>query len=519
MEIVEGMEFESLAFAVSEWHQDLSCDLLREMTSCFQLENGTEETRRLPSSYIRRQNADINASLLFIALVISFSQTPSFSKLVIHELDIVTFIAENFSAILNPDSDFGLSLLPAKLVLCALLEKLDPTVDSLDAPSIAQLQVLLSTNALSSISLVSESENNIRASILSRVRLGVNIPSSKIDEKALHLQELQEHKAKLDSQIKVLLLGSRDSGKSTFLKQMRLLHDLPFSAQEIEAYRQLIFSNLIFGMKYILDAMVDMDLKVAEDNISYVNLIENATDIRDEQAFPRASLTPLTALWADPGIQCAYERGNEFASPENLDYYFSEIDRLFQPNYQPTEQDIMHARARTIGITKTVFTLKDRREMIVLDVSGAPGRERHKWIWCSQDVTCIFFLVSLNGHDQCLIENKNANQMQDAMIIWESICRSRWFAEMPLILVFTKYDLFEKKIPNSDIKSFFPDYDGEPSNVKAGQEYFKKCFGRLAQKADQTKQREIYIHTTTMTDNASFRVVMAAVEALCFNQI
>ncbi|KAE9388571.1 hypothetical protein BT96DRAFT_927010, partial [Gymnopus androsaceus JB14] len=187
MGITGGMEFESLAFAVSEWHQDLSCDLLREITLCFRLEDNPEEINPLPSSFIQRQNADINAFLLFIALVISFSQTPSFSRMVIHELDMLTFITQT---ILNSDFDFGfgLSLLPAKLVFRALLEKLDPTVDSPDAPSYAQLQVLLSINAFNSISLVSESENSIRASILSRVRLGVNILSSKIDEKALHRQ-------------------------------------------------------------------------------------------------------------------------------------------------------------------------------------------------------------------------------------------------------------------------------------------------------------------------------------------
>lgn len=36
------------------------------------------------------------------------------------------------------------------------------------------------------------------------------------------------------------------------------------------------------------------------------------------------------------------------------------------------------------------------------------------------------------------------------------------------------------------------DYDGEPGDAKAGREYFKKRFARLAQKANQ-KEREIYI--------------------------
>ena len=126
------------------------------------------------------------------------------------------------------------------------------------------------------------------------------------------------------------------------------------------------------------------------------------------------------------------------------------------------------------------------------------------------------------------------------------------------ILFLNKNDLFEKKVVNSDIKNFFPvsgvhllsprriradelpllqDYDGESNDAKAGREYFKKRFARLAQKAN-APEREIYIQyvhiffvglrmfpclrtsrtdctcpsVTTATDTAMLRVVMAAVE-------
>ncbi|KAJ7024129.1 hypothetical protein C8F04DRAFT_1401330 [Mycena alexandri] len=62
----------------------------------------------------------------------------------------------------------------------------------------------------------------------------------------------------------VLLLGSGDSGKSTILKQMRLIHKVPFSAQETESFRQLVFDNLTRGLKYLLDALPDMGLALPE---------------------------------------------------------------------------------------------------------------------------------------------------------------------------------------------------------------------------------------------------------------
>ena len=138
-------------------------------------------------------------------------------------------------------------------------------------------------------------------------------------------------------------------------------------------------------------------------------------------------LSILKQLWEDPNVQAAYARGNEAALPEkcvsrrlqldcavdttayyprSLNYYFADLDRLFEPSYVPNEQDIVHARARTIGITETVFTLRDH-DMLMVDVGGQKS-ERRKWIHCFQDVTSILFLVSLSGFDQCLVEDKDA---------------------------------------------------------------------------------------------------------------
>ncbi|KAI0271682.1 heterotrimeric G protein alpha subunit 4 [Gloeopeniophorella convolvens] len=333
------------------------------------------------------------------------------------------------------------------------------------------------------------------------------------DDKRRHRdaeKSLKEAKQKLAQQVKVLLLGSGDSGKSTILKQMRLIHRVPFSTQEVESFRQLIFNNLTHGLKYVLDSMEDMELEVSPEHLDYTGLIESASDLRDGEAFPNTFHEPLRALWNDKGVQQAWDRGNEAALPENLSYFFADLDRLFHPQYVPTEQDIVRCRARTIGITETVFQLRDH-EMLMVDVGGQKS-ERRKWIHCFQDVTSILFLVSLSGYDQCLVEDKDANQMQDAMTIWDSICHSQWFKSTSIILFLNKDDLFQAKIQHSDIKTFFPDFDGEHRDAHAGRDYFKKRFARLAQKAGRSKEREIYIHITTATDTALLRVVMAAVE-------
>lgn len=97
---------------------------------------------------------------------------------------------------------------------------------------------------------------------------------------------------------------------------MRLIHKLPFSPSEIEHYRQLVFDNLTRGLRYVLDAMEDMELQVAEENLGYLELIDGVRDAGDGEPFPREYYEPLKILWEDPNVQKAFERGNEAALPE-----------------------------------------------------------------------------------------------------------------------------------------------------------------------------------------------------------
>ena len=97
---------------------------------------------------------------------------------------------------------------------------------------------------------------------------------------------------------------------------MRLIHRVPFTPHEIESYRQLVFNNLTHGLKYLLDAMEDMNLEVSPENVEHIELVENASDLRDGEPFPVSYLEPLKSLWFDFNVQKAWERGNEAALPE-----------------------------------------------------------------------------------------------------------------------------------------------------------------------------------------------------------
>lgn len=66
-------------------------------------------------------------------------------------------------------------------------------------------------------------------------------------------------------QVKILLLGAGESGKSTILKQMRIIYSEGFRLDERKEVRQVIFSNMIVAFKIIAEEMRELGLDYGND--------------------------------------------------------------------------------------------------------------------------------------------------------------------------------------------------------------------------------------------------------------
>lgn len=73
-----------------------------------------------------------------------------------------------------------------------------------------------------------------------------------------------EDKAKW--QLRVLVLGIQSSGKSTFAKQMKILHCNGFRDDEVHNYRDILTQNLMLGMKELVE--VAEDIKSSNKKVS-----------------------------------------------------------------------------------------------------------------------------------------------------------------------------------------------------------------------------------------------------------
>ncbi|KAF8883078.1 heterotrimeric G protein alpha subunit B [Gymnopilus junonius] len=328
------------------------------------------------------------------------------------------------------------------------------------------------------------------------------VQSTGIDDEAKARNDEIENQLKRDrlmakNEIKMLLLGAGESGKSTVLKQMKLIHHGGYNESERESYKEIIFSNTIQSMRAILEAMPQLDLALAPQNDGRRAVILALPGQIEAEILPRD---------VGDAVREAVRRSREFQLNDSAVYYFNAIDRMSDPRYMPTDQDILRSRVKTTGITETTFKVGELTYKL-FDVGGQRS-ERKKWIHCFENVTALVFLVSLSEYDQMLYEDESVNRMQEALTLFDSICNSRWFVKTSIILFLNKIDLFAEKLPRSPLEEYFPDYQGG-NNYDAACDYLLHRFVSLNQSA-ATKQ--IYAHYTCATDTQQIKFVLSAIQ-------
>ncbi|PKU41058.1 guanine nucleotide-binding protein subunit hypothetical protein [Limosa lapponica baueri] len=297
-----------------------------------------------------------------------------------------------------------------------------------------------------------------------------------------------------------------ESGKSTFIKQMRIIHGSGYTEEDRKGFTKLVYQNIFTAMQAMIRAMDTLKIQyTSKENEESAQMIKEV-EVDKVTVLGRNQVEAIKKLWEDPGIQECYDRRREFQLSDSAKYYLTDLDRIAMPSFVPTQQDILRVRVPTTGITEYPFDLENIIFRMV-DVGGQRS-ERRKWIHCFESVTSIIFLVALSEYDQVLAECDNENRMEESKALFKTIITYPWFLNSSVILFLNKKDLLEEKIMYSHLISYFPEYTGPKQDVKAARDFILKLY----QDQNPDKEKVIYSHFTCATDTENIRFVFAAVK-------
>uniref|UniRef100_A0A9L0IFM2 Guanine nucleotide-binding protein subunit alpha n=1 Tax=Equus asinus TaxID=9793 RepID=A0A9L0IFM2_EQUAS len=273
-------------------------------------------------------------------------------------------------------------------------------------------------------------------------------------------KQLRRDKRDARRELKLLLLGTGESGKSTFIKQMRIIHGAGYSEEDKRGFTKLVYQNIFTAMQAMIRAMETLRILYKHEHNKANALLIREVDVEKVTTFEHRYVSAIKTLWADPGIQECYDRRREYQLSDSAKYYLTDVDRIATLGYLPTQQDVLRVRVPTTGIIEYPFDLENIIFRMV-DVGGQRS-ERRKWIHCFENVTSIMFLVALSEYDQVLVESDNENRMEESKALFRTIITYPWFQNSSVILFLNKKDLLEDKILYSHLVDYFPEFDGEP---------------------------------------------------------
>ena len=279
---------------------------------------------------------------------------------------------------------------------------------------------------------------------------------------------------------RIILIGTGESGKSTFVKQMKLLSSINQTFPD--AYRAKfipeIQRNLVQALTAILQFMDQIKMEFKHANSELMRAKKEMYDIRDQidknpdmiERYTNSTDTIVRtrfyenckALWSDQSMMDAYQRSNEFQLIDSAQYFLDRIDLISDLNYKPSDDDVLQCRTKTLGIHTEIINYNNVNFELV-DVGGQRD-QRAKWIEALSDgVTAVIFLTDVSAYDMVLAEDQTTNRLRESVSLLGQVWTKNPLRDKSIILFLNKQDKLEMKVRKgrTHIETYFPEFKSQ----------------------------------------------------------
>lgn len=308
-----------------------------------------------------------------------------------------------------------------------------------------------------------------------------------------------------DHTVEMILMGQGESGKSTIFKQMRIIQAQEdgkreaFAEEERKGTRQLVYDNIVSQMKVLVKVAILEEMEF--DKPATAELARAFETMSTEDLGREEMGAALKSLWADSSLRIIYgERDRLFNLNDGAGYFWNDLDRIYAPDYVPSEADLLRLRVRTRGYDEAVFTYKNTAFRVV-DLGGQRS-ERREWESALAKATNVLFVASLCEWDQKLREDFTQSRMRETLHIFEALVKDPASDGKGITVLLNKLDLFREKLKSPEkakaFATFFAFGKGTPT-AESGVEHLRELFLKMARSTG--RRTTVHAITAVETDN------------------
>ncbi|KAJ7189107.1 guanine nucleotide binding protein, alpha subunit [Mycena filopes] len=222
----------------------------------------------------------------------------------------------------------------------------------------------------------------------------------------------------------------------------------------------------------------------------------------------------IAALWADAGVRRVLQR-ERVRVEDWAGFFLPDTPRIASRSYVPTDNDVVRARLRTMGVQEWRVCLEGGEhfgaEWVLYDVGGARSM-RHAWLPYFDTVNAIIFLAPLSPFDERLSEDPSVNRLQDTLLLWRALVASPLIGKGVALVVFlNKCDLLKRKLESGvRLNTHLISFGDRPNEVGAVVKYVKDKFKDIL-RAESAHARPTYLYATSVTDTKATATTLGIV--------
>ncbi|THH19159.1 hypothetical protein EW146_g1961 [Bondarzewia mesenterica] len=222
----------------------------------------------------------------------------------------------------------------------------------------------------------------------------------------------------------------------------------------------------------------------------------------------------MKAVWEDEVVREMLRR-RKVRMEEAPGFFLNDITRIATRDYEPSDDDVVRARLRTLGVQEYSFFIEEvhtaGHEWLMYDVGGTRSSRAH-WYPYFDDMDAIIFLAPISCFDERLVEDKRVNRLEDTYMLWRTLCSLRLLTKTQIILFLNKCDLLERKLhAGVQVREHVPSYGDRPNDLADVKKYFQTHFKEIA-KQSSPEPRRFYVHLTSVVDTQGTAATLRTVE-------
>ncbi|CAG8536015.1 14357_t:CDS:2 [Acaulospora colombiana] len=139
-------------------------------------------------------------------------------------------------------------------------------------------------------------------------------------------KEIEEDSRRFKKECKILLLGSGESGKSTIVKQMKIIHQNGYTREELAQYRLTVYKNLIESAHSLVNAAkkFQLEFRMPENKVFADKILDYNTESDPAFQLSEEIVDAIDSIWHDPIIPEILNNQTHFYMMDSAPYEYDQ---------------------------------------------------------------------------------------------------------------------------------------------------------------------------------------------------